>query len=62
MLQEFVTCGDCECQSCLKNHSCPKTECLENPCIECDGTPPYAPWNTESLHLHKCNDKKPSYC
>ncbi len=60
MLQEFVTCGDCECVDCLRNHSCPKTDVLENPCIDCEGTPPYAPFNVENLHEFNCDNRKSS--
>lgn len=63
MLQEFVTCGDCECPNCLRNHSCPKTDVMENPCIDCDGTPPYAPWDIEDNQLGDfgCDEKSPCH-
>lgn len=62
VLETFVTCGDCECQTCLRNISCPKTDMLDNPCIKCAGIPPYAPWDTEDgeLHLIECDQKKSS--
>lgn len=62
MLVDFVTCGDCECQSCTKIISCPKTDMLENPCIDCEGTPPYAPFEADESNLHEfgCNEKKSS--
>lgn len=66
MLTEFVTCGDCECVSCLSNHSCPKTSCIENPCIACDGIPPYGQEkegpiaDEDTLHKFCCDAKRPS--
>jgi len=59
MLVDFVTCGDCECQECNRKISCPKTDMLDDPCIECQGTPPYAPWeaNEKTLCNYSCNEK-----
>ena len=60
MLVDFVNCGNCECQECQSNHSCPKTDMYDNPCIDCQGMPPYAPWETpdDKLHEVKCDSKK----
>ncbi len=62
MLVEFETCGDCECPTCLKNHACPKTDLIDEPCIDCIGVPPYAPFDVDEINLHEfdCNEKKPS--
>ena len=60
MLVDFVTCGDCECSECLRKQSCPKTDMLDDPCIECYGIPPYAPdlANEDNLHEFACDEKK----
>ena len=62
MLVDFVTCGDCDCQECLRNHSCPKTDTTEDPCIECHGIPPYATTVVDESNLHEftCDEKKSS--
>lgn len=61
MLVEFVNCGDCECLTCLRNHSCPKTACMEDPCVDCEGIPPYAPWEADNkLYEYNCDEKKSS--
>ena len=58
-LVEFVNCGDCECNFCSRNHSCPKTDMMEEPCISCEGAPPYAPWDCDGkLHEFDCDEKK----
>lgn len=63
MLETFVTCSDCECSDCLRAQSCPKTDMIENPCIDCVGMPPYAPWNTvepKLCDIH-CDKYKPCF-
>jgi len=62
-LVEYVTCGDCECVSCIRSYICPKTACIEDPCIDCSGLPPYAPWNINEYNLcdYNCDEKKPSF-
>jgi len=59
-MSDFITCGDCECQSCLRNHSCPMTDLLESPCNSCGGIPPYAPEIADETNLGEfgCKDKK----
>lgn len=60
MLEEFVTCGDCKCVSCLRNHSCPKAVMYDNPCIDCSGVPPYTPWDVDEdkLYNYDCDERK----
>jgi len=58
MLVEFANCGDCEYPTCLRNHSCPKTDCLNNPCVNCEGIPPYISWEIkDNLYNYNCNSK-----
>ena len=62
-LTEFATCSDCECQTCQLNWRCPKTATIENPCIACEGMPPYAPEiaDEENLGDFGCDEKVPTY-
>lgn len=55
MLCEFTTCMACDCNVCSRNYCCPKTDMADNPCIECCGTPPYAPYDVDESNLHEFN-------
>lgn len=59
MLEEFINCTSCECYTCSQNYSCSKAE-YENPCLYCEGMPPYMPWDAEDEKLFEieCDIKK----
>lgn len=60
MLVEFESCGDCECQICLESYRCSKAG-GENPCIDCEGIPPYAEGAKEdSLYEFSCEKAESS--
>ena len=63
MLVEFVICNSCLCYSCSQNYSCPKAG-YDNPCVDCAGTPPYVPWDTniyideKNIYDFECSECK----
>lgn len=46
----------------FKNYACSKTDLIDDPCIDCIGVPPYAPFEADETNLHEfsCDKKKSS--